>query len=328
MIDLRLKDDIFGIQDEISFRKCALIIFKYQSIHCEIYRRYLSILGINPESVTHIHEIPFLPIELFKDSQVLAEGFKPQLIFRSSGTSNAIQSTHYIADAELYRQSLLRGFNLFFGSPKDYVFLALLPSYLERNDASLAYMLDQLMKASGHPLNGFYLDHSGDLLQSINALKSSGQKFILWGVSFALLDLAREMELDLSGNIVLETGGMKGREKEWVKDELHEFLRTRFHLPGIYSEYGMMEMLSQAYAISGNAYRSVPWMKVILHDLNDPQGEIANGQTGVINVIDLANIYSCSFIATQDLGKMNPDGTFEVLGRVDYSDVRGCSLMV
>jgi len=308
MIDLSLKADIFSVEDEYSFQINALKIYKYQVRHNPVYRQYHSFLGVNPESVTELHGIPFLPIEVYKEQRVIVDGADPALVFRSSNTTGSSPSSHLVAEPSLYIKSILRGFEYFFGSPTDYVFLALLPSYIERNDASLIYMMDQLMKASGHPLNGFYLHHEGALLDAIRTLKQSGQKFILWGVSFALLDLANEMEINLTGNIVVETGGMKGRDKEWIKEELHDFLKTRFHLPAIHSEYGMTELLSQAYSLDGNMYRSVPWMKVMIRDMYDPWAGVLPGQTGCINVIDLANIYSCSFIATQDVGRMHTAG--------------------
>jgi hypothetical protein len=319
---------IFGIENEVEFSRVALDVFHYQSEVCTVYKRYLQLLGVRPKSVVTVPEIPFLPIEIFREAPVIAAGKVAQMIFRSSGTTGTITSAHHVAELSLYRESLLQGFRRFYGSPEDYTFLALLPTYIERPDASLIYMVKTLMEESGQTLGDFYINDLDTLHQRIIELQQSGKKFFLLGVTFALLDFADRYRLQLDNAIVVETGGMKGRRKELIRDELHERLCERLGVNTIHSEYGMTELLSQAWSKGSGRYITPPWMHIDIGDMNDPFHRLGEGTTGVIRVIDLANLYSCSFIATQDLGKKFADGTFEVLGRIDNSDLRGCNLMV
>jgi len=249
----------------------------------------------------------------------------PQSVFVSSGTTGMEKSKHFVADISVYRQSFIKSFELFYGSPSQYLLIALLPSYLEQGESSLIYMVDQLIRATGHPLSGFY---AGNDKKLPDAMANTDRKVILFGVTYALLDLAEAGELRNPDLLVMETGGMKGRRKEMVRDEVHEILCSSFQVPVIHSEYGMTELLSQAYSSGKGKFRTPPWMNVITRDINDPLSPERHGRTGGLNIIDLANIHSCSFIATQDLGKTQPDGSFEVLGRFDTSDIRGCNLMV
>jgi phenylacetate-coenzyme A ligase PaaK-like adenylate-forming protein len=259
---------------------------------------------------------------------VICKGNDNNIVFSSSGTTGNQNSRHYVKDISLYEESFFRSFEMFFGKPDDYIILALLPSYLEREGSSLIYMVDHLMQKSDHPENGFYLHEYEELSGKLQILKNQGKKVILIGVSFALLDMAERHPLDFPDLVIIETGGMKGRRQELVREELHNRLKKAFSVDRICSEYGMTELLSQAYSMGEGLFMTPPWMKILIRDTNDPFTLIADGRTGGINVIDLANIHSCSFIATQDLGKMNKDGRFEVLGRFDNSDVRGCNLMV
>ncbi|MFM2206808.1 MAG: hypothetical protein RL213_783 [Bacteroidota bacterium] len=321
-------DRIFSISSGSEFDAVALDVFRFQAEHCEVYARFLSLLGIRPEEIDDAAGIPFLPVETFRDTEVIARGMQAEKVFRSSGTTGTLPSCHHVADLSLYDRSLLEGFRRFYGAPGEYVILALLPTYLERPDASLVYMVKQLMNHSGDPDNGFFINEYDALKDTLQRVLDSGKKFILFGVTFALMDLAERFPMSLGSNIVVETGGMKGRRKEIVREELHEFLCGRLGLRQIHSEYGMTELLSQAWSRGNGIYRSVPWMRIDLADLNDPMQPVPAGSTGVIRITDLANLYSCAFIATQDLGRIRADGAFEVLGRVDHSDVRGCNLMV
>ena len=311
------------------FNSVSLDVFNYQYQHNEIYRAYVSSLKVNPNIVKHYSQIPFLPIEFFKTREVVCEKINEHAIcFSSSGTTGQITSKHYVNDISIYETSFNRGFELFYGNPSNYCILALLPNYLERTGSSLVYMFDKLIKHSNHPKSGFYLNNLTDLKKNINELKESNQKTLLLGVTYALLDLA-EMDIELSDNfIVMETGGMKGRRKEMLKEELHNLLMQSFKLNSIQSEYGMTELLSQAYSQKDGIFQCSPWMKVLIRDVNDPFTYLKEGKSGGINVIDLANINSCSFIETKDLGKINQDSHFEILGRFDNSDLRGCNLMV
>jgi phenylacetate-coenzyme A ligase PaaK-like adenylate-forming protein len=314
---------------EKDFNSLAISIFKHQAIYNEIYKNYLFNLKFNTKSVTHYSQIPFLPIEFFKTQQVICNQLTESTIcFSSSGTTGQITSKHYVIDTSVYESAFKIGFNLFYGKPSDYCILALLPNYLERSGSSLVYMFNQLITESKHPLSGFYLNNLDDLRQTINYLKSTKQKTILLGVTYALLDLA-ELDIELNTNfIVMETGGMKGKRKELLKEELHDFLTQKFCVNSIQSEYGMTELLSQAYSYSSGKFNTPPWMKVLIRDIYDPFSYVKNNKTGGVNVIDLANINSCSFIETKDLGRLNADLSFEILGRIDNSDLRGCNLMV
>ena len=323
------KESIFKIHDRKTFRDTALEVFHFQAKHCTVYRDYLAALKASPESIGKPEEIPFLPIEFFRSHTVLEEGRQAEVIFESSGTTGSSPSRHHVADADLYRESFLRSFYAFYGSPEGLCILALLPSYLERSGSSLVHMMDQLIRWSKHPDSGFYLDQLDELSGVLEKRNKDGYPTLLVGVSFALLDLAEQYPMPLWSNIrVMETGGMKGRRKELVRSELHQKLQQAFDLESLHSEYGMTELLSQAYSTGKGLFHSPPWMKILIRDPNDPLSLLPAGNPGGINIIDLANVHSCSFIATGDLGRVYEDGSFEVLGRFDHSDIRGCNLLV
>jgi phenylacetate-coenzyme A ligase PaaK-like adenylate-forming protein len=321
-------EKILSIRNSLEFDSLAMEAFNYQFENLSIYQSYCRHLAIDPSKITRPEQIPFLPIEFFKNHRLIAEGQNSQLIFTSSGTTGTITSRHYVASRDIYHSSLLKGFQSFYGNPSQYCFLALLPSYLERKESSLVYMVRRLMKLSGHPENGFYLENIEELSLKLKSLEEQGQKTILIGVSFALLDLAEKYSMPLKHTILIETGGMKGRRKEITRAELHGILKSAFGLQNIHSEYGMTELLSQAYSAGDGLYSAPPWMKILIRDIYDPFHYVEAGKTGGINLIDLANIYSCSFIETKDVGKLNPDNSFEVSGRFDFSDTRGCNLLV
>lgn len=317
------------LNDYRTFRAAALEVFHYQSKHTPVYRDYLAALGVDHSQVGAVEEIPFLPIEFFKSHTVIEDGKNAEVIFESSGTSGTTPSRHHVADTGLYRESFSRGFRKIYGDPGQYCILALLPSYLERKGSSLVHMMKHLIGQSGHPDSGFYLDNLEDLSAILQKRNEDRYPTILVGVSFALLDLAEQFPMKLEDHIiVMETGGMKGRHKEVIRSELHLQLKEAFGLQTIHSEYGMTELLSQAYSAGDGLFKTPPWMKILIRDPNDPLSMLSVGQTGGINIIDLANIYSCSFIATGDLGKVYENGSFEVLGRFDHSDIRGCNLLV
>lgn len=315
-----------------NFETLALDVFRFQYENNAVYRSYCDILQSNPENVYAIEQVPFLPIQFFKQKEIKATAFEPELIFESSGTTGENVSRHFVRYAAVYDQSFLKGFKLFYGDVEDWCILGLLPAYLERKNSSLVYMVDRLIRLSGHPLSGFYLYDHQKLIETLKANEASGQKTLLIGVTFALLDLAAAYPLPLKHTTIMETGGMKGRGKELIREEVHNILRKSFSVPVIHAEYGMTELLSQAYSQGNGLFRTVPWMKIMLREEDDPfnlHPTVKNGiQHGLINIIDLANIYSCSFIATDDIGRLHSDGSFEVLGRMDHADVRGCSLMV
>ncbi len=323
-----LRENIFKINNRSDFEAMALELFEAHYHHNLVYRKYCDLLKINPKKINHSDNIPFLPIQFFKTQTVALEGFSFVDFFKSSGTTSEITSKHHIVDFGIYDESLLKGFEHFFGNPQKYCFLSLLPNYLEQGNSSLIYMIEKLNEASGHPENGFYLNNQDELLQTLQRLEKQGQPTILFGVTYALLDLTEKAKLNLNHTTVFETGGMKGRRKEMVREELHALLCERFGVASIYSEYGMTELFSQAYSSGNGIYNCPPWMKILIRETNNPLQLAKDGATGGINVIDFANLYSCPFIATQDLGKLRPDGKFEVLGRFDNSDVRGCNLMV
>ena len=304
-------------------------IFRYQAAENQVYRNFIRALKINPAGVDTIEAIPFLPIDLFKTHTILCgSNTKPELVFTSSGTTGQIQSRHPVMDISLYEQSFRKGFELFYGDIQQYAVLALLPSYLEREGSSLIYMVDNLVKDSNNPVSGYFLYNHQDLYTTITQLQDQQKKVVLIGVTYALLDLIETYQLNFPELIVMETGGMKGKRKELIREELHQLLKAGFGVEKIHSEYGMTELLSQAYSLGDGIFNSPPWMKLKIRDTNDPFSYLENGRTGGINVIDLANVHSCSFIATQDLGKMYEDGSFEVLGRFDNSDIRGCNLLI
>ena len=320
-------NNIFNINNNSEFESVALDVFKFQFENNSVYRSFCDLLYKHPSNITRIEDIPFLPIQFFKSHEVLSSSKKIEKIFNSSGTTGSITSKHYVTNTSVYENSFRKGFKHFYGDIKDYVVLALLPSYLERGGSSLIYMVDDMIKKSNHPESGFYLNNLSELNTKLNRLDSGGQKILLIGVSFALLDLIETHKLNLNNAIIMETGGMKGKRKEMIREELHNALKTGFGVKKIHSEYGMTELLSQAYSTGNGIFKCPSWMKILIRNTEDAFAIEPHGKTGGINIIDLANINSCSFIATQDLGKVYEDGTFEVLGRFDHSDIRGCNLM-
>ncbi|MBC7757618.1 MAG: acyl transferase [Phormidesmis sp. FL-bin-119] len=319
---------IFSIQNFQEFETLAFETFYYQVQNCEIYSNFVRNLGIEPRTVKSLKNIPFLPIEFFKTQNVISSFDQPEEVFTSSGTSGSIQSKHSVLNIGVYIQSFRKSFELFYGDIKSYAVLALLPSYFEREGSSLIYMVNDLISLSKNDLSGYFLYDHKLLNETLIDLKNSATPTILIGVTYALLDFAESHSMEFPELIVMETGGMKGKRKEMVRNELHETLCSGFGVPVIHSEYGMTELLSQAYSKGGGIFHSPPWMSASIRDTNDPLQLLGENQTGGINVTDLANIHSCSFIATQDLGKNFADGTFEVLGRFDNSDIRGCNLLV
>ena len=362
-MSLQWKDKVFGVKEE-DFEALALEVFNFQHENSTVYKAYLQALKIIPQSILSIDQIPFLPVSFFKSHEVQTTLFEPQAAFESSGTSGSINSRHPVKDISLYEDSFIKGFEHFYGPVKEWCIIGLLPSYLEQKtclpagrNSSLVYMVDKLINLSEHPQSDFYLDEYEKLFAVLNELEKHKQKTLLIGVTFALLDFAGKYSLPLRHTVVMETGGMKGRREEMVREEVHSMLKQSFSLDQIHSEYGMTELLSQAYSKGNGLFNCQPWMKILIRDEEDPLqvqslvmsrvGSLPAGQgsqesgtqltthhspfttlTGAINIIDLANIYSCSFIASDDVGKLYTDGSFEVLGRMDGSDLRGCSLMV
>jgi len=322
-VDQLISADISG-----HFEAAALEVFAWQYGANPVYREFAAHLGRNPESVHSLEDIPFLPVEFFKDFSLVSGDKPPVLVFESSGTTGQVPSKHYVTDPSWYERSFREGFRLSYGDIKDYRIFALLPSYLERGNSSLVHMMAQLIADTEDPLSGFYLRQGEQLLKKLAQSRSSGKKILLIGVSFALLDLAEQNPAALEDVIVMETGGMKGRREEMTREDLHARLCQAFHLEKIHSEYGMTELLSQAYSRGDGLFHAPPWMKVLIRDPNDPLGYQEDGRSGGVNIIDLANVNSCAFIATQDLGRIRPEGGFEIKGRFDNSDVRGCNLMV
>ena len=320
---MELSDSIFSIKNEIDFERTALQIFDYQVKNCSVYREYAT--QLNRPNPTCIAEIPFLPISFFKTHKVIAEDKSTELVFKSSGTGGE-RSSHFVAEKSLYINSFNQTYDELIGNPKDQVILALLPNYLEQGESSLVFMVDHLITRSQNDLSGFYLNDFDALLNTYKKAIALGKQVVLFGVSYALMDLA-ELNPDLSQALIIETGGMKGRRVEITKSELHELLSQGLNCAHISSEYGMTEMLSQAYLDNNGVFKSGNQMQVLIRDVNDPFHFIENEKTGGINVIDLANIYSCSFIATQDLGR-KINGGFEIMGRFDNADLRGCNLLV
>ena len=321
-------EDIFTISSKRDFEKLALKVFRYQFDNNKVYHEFCTLLKKDKFNVKTILEIPFLPIQFFKSHKVVSSTDAIQETFTSSGTTGMQTSNHFVTDVAVYEQSYRKSFSEFYGNIEDYCILALLPSYLEREGSSLIYMVDDLIQNSNHSDSGFYLNNYQDLIAKLIALDISGQNIILIGVTYALLDLIELHPFQLKNTIIMETGGMKGKRKEIIREELHEILRKGFGVPVIHSEYGMTELLSQAYSLGNGVFECPPWMQILTRDTEDALSYVDYGKTGGINVIDLANINSCSFIATQDLGKKYPNHSFEVLGRFDNSDIRGCNLMV
>ncbi|MFI5452422.1 acyl transferase [Pedobacter sp. UC225_61] len=321
-------EQIFSIDNEVFFNEVALAVFQHQEKNCEVYHDYIHHLKIDLTSINNYKKIPFLPISFFKTHEVLSSKLNPEIIFSSSGTTGQTTSKHLVTDVTIYEQSFNKAFEQFYNDAKEICILALLPSYLEREGSSLIYMVDDLLKQSEHPKSGYFLHNLDQLFTTLLELKKTGQKTILIGVTYALLDFVEQFKIDFPELIVMETGGMKGKRKEMVREELHEVLYAGFGVNRIHSEYGMTELLSQAYSYGQGIFNCPPWMKILLRDTSDPLSLVQNKQSGGINIIDLANINSCSFIATQDLGKFHSDGSFEVLGRFDNADIRGCNLLV
>ncbi len=323
------RDNIFQIKDMSGFLGKSLDIFRYQADNNPVYREFVSKPGIINNPVVTLTGIPFLPVEFFRNFRVFTGTRPHEIVFESSGTTGNLTSRHYIADLEIYRKSFRESFNLFYGDPSDYVIAALLPTYIERKNSSLVFMMNELIGLTRSPHSGFFKDNLKDLTGTIEMARKDNRKVLLIGVSFALLDLAEKYSPDLSDVIVMETGGMKGRRKELTRTELHSVLTEKLNVRSIHSEYGMTELLSQAYSKGEGIFYCPPWMKILIRDTYDPLAvTLEPGITGGINIIDLANIHSCSFIATGDLGRLYKDGSFEVLGRIDNSDIRGCNLLV
>lgn len=315
-----------GINEQ-NFEQYALALFHYQYSGNEIYRSFVTAIGKQAHRITSLTDIPFLPISLFKTHEVVTGMFAPQLVFESSGTTGMQNSRHLVKDPGLYKASFMQTFRQFYGAPEEYVFLCLLPSYLERNNSSLVYMAAELIRQSQQQESGFYLNEWEQLAITLKSLASKGKKIMLLGVTFALLDFADQYPMDLSSVTVMETGGMKGRREEWTRDQVHDFLKEKWQLPAVHSEYGMTELLSQAYSKGDGLFTCPPIMKVLVRDENDPFDIKVQGN-GCINVVDLANVHSCAFIATDDIARIRPEGIFEITGRLDHSALRGCSLMV
>jgi phenylacetate-coenzyme A ligase PaaK-like adenylate-forming protein len=320
--------DIFTISSQKQFEKIALKVFRYQYENNLVYHEFCDFLNTDVQKVKSLTQIPFLPIQFFKSHNVVSNINDIQETFTSSGTTGIITSKHLITDVSLYEESYRNAFSEFYGNIEDYVVLALLPSYLERQGSSLIYMVKDLITLSNNTNSGFYLHNYDELISKLIELDSSGQNVILIGVTYALLDLIEKQNFQLKNTIIMETGGMKGKRKEMIREELHEILCKGFGVSSIHSEYGMTELLSQAYSLGNGIFECPNWMNILIRDTEDALSFVATGKTGGINVIDLANINSCSFIATQDLGKKYPNNSFEVLGRFDNSDIRGCNLMV
>ncbi len=319
-----LRQSIFSNANAYDFEQVALKVFEYQKENCPIYREYVN--SLNWPAPKKIEEIPFLPISFFKTHKVCKEGLNPAIIFKSSGTTGQVRSQHFVEDLQLYKDSFFKAYTSLIGNPENQVILALLPNYIEQGESSLVYMVDHLVAATNNPLSGFLLNSPSEIESRYQQAIASGKEVVLFGVSYALLDLA-EKNVNLSKARIIETGGMKGRRKELTKVELHQQLQQGLHVPFVSSEYGMTELLSQGYSNANGLFETPPWMKILIREVNDPFHYLEDGKTGGINVIDLANLNSCSFIATQDLGRIVENG-FEIMGRFDQADLRGCNLMV
>ena len=322
------RNTLFKLHNTNNFNEIALDIFRFQAINNIVYNTFLTYLKVDINSIQKIEDIPFLPIQFFKSHKILTSKEATEQIFLSSGTTGMEQSKHYVTDISIYEESFTKTFQYFYGAIENYTILALLPSYLERTGSSLIYMADNFIKKSNNPKSGFYLNNLDELAKNLIELDKKGEKVLLIGVSFALLDLLDKYKFNLKNTIIMETGGMKGKRKELIREELHSILCNGFGVSEIHSEYGMTELLSQGYSKGNGIFECSPWMKILTRDTEDALTILPEGKSGGINVIDLANINSCSFIATQDLGKTYKNNTFEVLGRFDNSDIRGCNLLV
>ena len=318
---------IFNISDELSFKKQCISTYNFQYLNNPIYKKYCDLISKNPHNIHDISDIPFLPISFFKSNKILSnENFEK--IFFSSGTSNEVRSKHYISKLEVYEKSFIKSFSNTYGDIEDYSIIGLLPNYYENESSSLIYMVDKLIKMTKSKDSGFYLNDYGIVSKKLVELEKNNKQTILIGVSYALLDLIDHSQFNFSNTIVMETGGMKGRRKEMIKNELHEKLKSGFGVDSIHSEYGMTELLSQAYSKGEGIFTTPPWMRVLIRDINDAQNFNFNKKSGAINIIDLANYFSCSFIATDDMGRSINNSCFELIGRIDNSDVRGCNLLI
>jgi hypothetical protein len=323
-----MTDRIFRVTGAHEFNRTALEIFHFQAAGCPLYRQYISLLGIQSKRVNEIGAIPFMPVSFFRDHTVMTGSGEPERTFISSGTSGMRQSRHAVKDLALYDDCLGKTFRIFYGDPSQYAIMGLLPSYLEREGSSLIYMVNRLIQLSGNDAGGFFPGDHTALLKAIDRARSARLQVLIIGVTFALLDLADKNPCNLSDVIIMETGGMKGRRHEMIREEVHDVLKKAFGIRKVHSEYGMTELLSQAYSKGDGLFMTPPWMKILMRDSHDPLSHTDKaGVSGGINVIDLANLWSCSFIATDDLGRMHSDNKFEVLGRYDNSDIRGCSLL-
>ena len=316
-------DEIFSINSDAEFEREALRLFRYQAEHCAPYADYLRLIGVDVSMVDRVESIPLLPLELFKSHKIYCGEDDPQMVFTSSATTGMVQSRHYVEDLELYERSFTEAFRHFYGDPKECSIYALLPSYLEREGSSLVYMAERLIAQSGG--GGFYLNDYEKLLADMS--RDYNPKILL-GVTYALLDLAENYAPHLDHTVVMETGGMKGRRKELPKSELHKMLCSAFGVEKIHSEYGMAELMSQAYSFGDGIFRTPRWMKVLVRDVNNPFARLSDGRRGGLDIIDLANRSSCAFIATQDVGIRYEDGSFRIEGRISQSDIRGCNLLV
>lgn len=313
--------------DEGVFEGLALRLFRYQATHVPAYSEFIRLLGINPDSVNAISSIPFMPVEFFKSHRIHDSISDPALRFESSRTTAALPSIHFVVDPQIYEDSFVESFKLFYGDPSEYCILALLPGYLERGNSSLVYMVDRLISTAA-PGSGFFLDRLDDLANELVRVHDLQRPCLLIGVTFALLDLFEKHPLNLPNLLIMETGGMKGLRKELVRTELHQILKSVSAVSNIHSEYGMTELLSQAYSSADGVFKSPPWMRVFSRPMNDPLGDFVSEGSGMANIVDLANVHSCAFLSTKDIAKINKDGSFEILGRMDESEVRGCNLMV
>ena len=321
-------ENIFNINSDKEFDKIALQVFAYQAEHNAVYKRYLNYLNVDSSKIKSINKIPFMPIDFFKHHKIITGKENTQKIFKSSGTTFTGRSQHYVSDIKLYEKSFNKGFKHFYEDIKDYCILALLPSYAENGDSSLIYMVESLIEQSNNPLSDLYLNDYNKLIEVATELEKQNKKYIILGVSYALLDVVELSKLNLKNAIIMETGGMKGRRKELPKEELHKILKEGFGVDSIHSEYGMTELLSQAYSFGNGIFKTPSWMRILVRDIYDPFSYVENGKSGGINVIDLANINSCCFIETKDLARVNPDNSFSILGRFDNSDIRGCNLLI
>jgi hypothetical protein len=325
----KIKEKIFNINSEKEFNDMSIHVFRFQYRENKVYKEFVDLLNIDVENIVNYTDIPFLPIEFFKTHEIVSFERRNEKYFVSSGTTNSVRSKHYIYDENLYKESFNRCFELFYGQPQEYCFLALMPEVDQSPHSSLAYMLDNLIKKSKFDESGFYLEKGPEILKAISKVRSCdvSAKIMLFGLTYSLLDISAELDFCNKDLFIVETGGMKGMRKEITRPELYERLRKSFNVKHIHSEYSMTELFSQSYSKSDGVFFSPPWMKILIRDLNDFRMFYGHGKTGGVNIIDLANIYSCSFIATQDLGKTSGTGSFEILGRFDHSDLRGCNLL-